>query len=143
MNHLSGLDASFLYLETPETPMHVGGLNIYELPAGYEGDFLDNLRGHNLYAVRAIDYRLRMGSRVALTGFAGFARYELRSPAHGYYAGFGAQLRNLRPGWDVNLEARYFDRIVRIKTFADEPTIVWPNEFYSMTGVALSLSRRF
>ncbi len=46
MNHLSGLDASFLYLETPETPMHVGGLNIYELPAGYEGDFLDNLRGH-------------------------------------------------------------------------------------------------
>ena len=46
MDHLSGLDATFLYLETPETPMHVGGLNIYELPAGYKGDFLDNLRDH-------------------------------------------------------------------------------------------------
>ena len=46
MDHLSGLDATFLYMETPETPMHVGGLNIYELPAGYEGDFLDNLREH-------------------------------------------------------------------------------------------------
>ena len=46
MHHLSGLDASFLYLETPEQPMHVGGLNIYELPAGYQGDFLDNLRAH-------------------------------------------------------------------------------------------------
>ena len=46
MDHLSGLDATFLYMETPETPMHVGGLNIYELPAGYEGDFLDNLRQH-------------------------------------------------------------------------------------------------
>ena len=46
MDHLSGLDAIFLYTETPETPMHVGGLNIYELPAGYEGDFLDNLREH-------------------------------------------------------------------------------------------------
>ena len=46
MDHLSGLDATFLYLETPETPMHVGGLNIYELPAGYEGSFLDNLRDH-------------------------------------------------------------------------------------------------
>ena len=46
MDHLSGLDATFLYVETPETPMHVGGLNIYELPAGYEGDFLDNLREH-------------------------------------------------------------------------------------------------
>ncbi len=46
MDHLSGLDATFLYLETPETPMHVGGLNIYELPAGYSGDFLDDLREH-------------------------------------------------------------------------------------------------
>ena len=46
MDHLSGLDASFLYLETPETPMHVGGLNIVELPAGYEGDFLDDFRNH-------------------------------------------------------------------------------------------------
>ena len=46
MDHLSGLDATFLYMETPETPMHVGGLNIYELPVGYEGDFLDNLREH-------------------------------------------------------------------------------------------------
>ena len=46
MDHLSGLDATFLYMETPETPMHVGGLNIYELPAGYQGDFLENLREH-------------------------------------------------------------------------------------------------
>ena len=46
MDHLSGLDATFLYMETPETPMHVGGLNIFELPAGYQGDFLDNLREH-------------------------------------------------------------------------------------------------
>ena len=38
MKHLSGLDAAFLYLETPETPMHVGGLNLYELPTGYSGD---------------------------------------------------------------------------------------------------------
>ena len=46
MDHLSGLDATFLYLETPEQPMHVGGLNIFELPAGYEGDFVEDLRAH-------------------------------------------------------------------------------------------------
>ncbi len=46
MDHLSGLDATFLYLETPEQPMHVGGLNIFELSAGYEGDFVDDLRTH-------------------------------------------------------------------------------------------------
>lgn len=46
MDHLSGLDAAFLYTETPETPMHVGGLNVYELPPGYEGDFLEDVRQH-------------------------------------------------------------------------------------------------
>jgi WS/DGAT/MGAT family acyltransferase len=46
MDHLSGLDATFLYLETPEQPMHVGGLNIFELPAGYAGDFVEDLRTH-------------------------------------------------------------------------------------------------
>jgi diacylglycerol O-acyltransferase / wax synthase len=30
MQQLSGLDASFLYLETPRTPMHVGGITIYD-----------------------------------------------------------------------------------------------------------------
>ncbi len=30
MQQLSGLDSSFLYLETPNTPMHVGSLNVYE-----------------------------------------------------------------------------------------------------------------
>jgi diacylglycerol O-acyltransferase / wax synthase len=46
MDHLSGIDAAFLYLETPENPMHVGSLHVYELPAGYEGDFLEDVRKH-------------------------------------------------------------------------------------------------
>ena len=29
---LSSLDASFLYLETPEMPMHVGSMAIFRLP---------------------------------------------------------------------------------------------------------------
>lgn len=43
---LSGLDASFLYLETEQTPMHVGSLNLFELPEGYEGDFREDLKAH-------------------------------------------------------------------------------------------------
>lgn len=46
MDHLSGIDAAFLYLETPEMPMHVGSLHLYELPPGYEGDFVDDVRKH-------------------------------------------------------------------------------------------------
>ena len=46
MQHLNGLDAAFLFLETPETPMHVGGLNLLELPPGYRGSFVQRLRRH-------------------------------------------------------------------------------------------------
>jgi WS/DGAT/MGAT family acyltransferase len=46
MKQLAGLDASFLYLETPQMPMHVGALHVLELPAGYDGDFVEDLREH-------------------------------------------------------------------------------------------------
>jgi diacylglycerol O-acyltransferase len=46
MKTLSGLDATFLYLETPETPMHVGSLNLYELPKGFKGSFRQAVRDH-------------------------------------------------------------------------------------------------
>ena len=37
MKHLSALDALFLHLETPETPMHVGSLMLLEPPTGKKG----------------------------------------------------------------------------------------------------------
>ena len=46
MKQLSGLDASFLYLETPQMPMHVGALHIFELPAGFKGKYVVALRQH-------------------------------------------------------------------------------------------------
>src|ERR1035441_262903 len=39
MKTLSGLDGAFLHLETLETPMHVGSLHLFDLPAGGPGDF--------------------------------------------------------------------------------------------------------
>ena len=46
MQQLSGLDATFLYLETAEMPMHVGALHLLELPPGYPGRFVTALRKH-------------------------------------------------------------------------------------------------
>ncbi len=46
MKRLSGLDATFLHLETPEMPMHVGALHIFELPQGFKGKFVTALRRH-------------------------------------------------------------------------------------------------
>jgi WS/DGAT/MGAT family acyltransferase len=44
VKHLSGLDATFLHFETPEMPMHVGSLNVLELPKGYKGDFYEDAK---------------------------------------------------------------------------------------------------
>jgi diacylglycerol O-acyltransferase / wax synthase len=46
MKLLSALDALFLHLETPEQPMHVGGLNTLELPKRYKGDFHKDVVEH-------------------------------------------------------------------------------------------------
>lgn len=46
MHQLSGLDATFLYLETEAMPMHVGALHVLELPAGFRGRFATTLRQH-------------------------------------------------------------------------------------------------
>jgi diacylglycerol O-acyltransferase / wax synthase len=46
MKTLSGLDATFLYLETPETPMHVGSLQLYELSDGFKGSFHKAVQAH-------------------------------------------------------------------------------------------------
>ena len=39
MTQLSGIDATFLYMETDQTPMHVAGLTLYDLPKGFKGSF--------------------------------------------------------------------------------------------------------
>jgi len=44
MDHLSGMDAAFLHIETPETPMHVGSLMLFELPKGYKGDYYEDVK---------------------------------------------------------------------------------------------------
>jgi len=39
MKALSGVDAAFLHLETPQTPMHIASLSLFDLPAGYRRHF--------------------------------------------------------------------------------------------------------
>jgi len=44
IDHLSSTDASFLHFETPETPMHVGSLMLFDLPEGYDGDYYEDVK---------------------------------------------------------------------------------------------------
>jgi WS/DGAT/MGAT family acyltransferase len=44
MKVLGGVDGAFLHLETPQTPMHVASLHLFDLPPGYRGDFHRKLK---------------------------------------------------------------------------------------------------
>ena len=62
MNTLSGLDASFLYLETPEMPMHVGSFCLYALPADFKGSLHKALQTHiaqRLHLAPIFNHKLR------------------------------------------------------------------------------------
>ncbi|WP_043769326.1 WS/DGAT/MGAT family O-acyltransferase [Algiphilus aromaticivorans] len=43
MTRLKPMDAAWLYVDSPHTPMHVAGLQIFSLPEGAPRDFLSNL----------------------------------------------------------------------------------------------------
>ena len=46
MQQLSALDALFLHLETPATPMHVGSCILFTPPAKHRGSFYPKIRDH-------------------------------------------------------------------------------------------------
>jgi WS/DGAT/MGAT family acyltransferase len=55
------MDASFLYLETPEMPMHVGSMAIFRLPEDYKGDFFEDFKamiGSRLHVAPILKVRL-------------------------------------------------------------------------------------
>lgn len=59
MDKLKLLDASFLYAETPNTPMHVAAVQLFELPAGREEGFFESLRSYIEARVHLIPFMTR------------------------------------------------------------------------------------
>jgi len=46
MNHLSVVDGAFLHLESPEMPMHVGSLALFDPPPADHGPWFETLKAH-------------------------------------------------------------------------------------------------
>ena len=111
-----------------------------DLGARVEFDEIDD---HALVSVRALDYRYRFDSPLALSAFLGAARYTLLTPAYGFYLGAGVQYRNLLPGWDLGLDFRDDVKVARRHVYAFEPQTGRPDAFYDITSVALYLSHSF
>jgi hypothetical protein len=103
----------------------------------------DEIDGIPLVSVRALDWRYRFDSPLAVSAFLGAARYALLSPAYGFYLGAGAQYRNIIPGWDLSLDVRDDVKVARRHVYSFEPTTGRPDQFYDITDVALYLSHSF
>ena len=76
----------------------------------------DNVSGKLFTALRALDYRHRFGPTFAAGFFFGAARYDALTPAYGWYGGAGVQWRDLWKNWDVGVDYRIGDHMVRNKT---------------------------
>jgi len=105
----------------------------------------DNIQGHSLIGVRALDYRYRWRGPLAFNFFIGAARYALATPAYGIYYGAGLQWRNLVRGWDLGFDYRYADSIARDHLLPGDPPNVGDrsDSFYNISIFTLALSRHF
>jgi len=104
---------------------------------------LDQVDGHSLLSVRALDYRYRFSNPLALGVFVGAARYALGTPAYGLYYGAGLQWRDIRPGWDAGLEARIHMRLARDHLLPEDPQSERPDSFYKINSLSFVVTRRF
>lgn len=104
---------------------------------------LDQVDGHSLIGIRALDYRYRFTDSFALGFFLGAARYNVATPAYSEYAGLGGLWRDILPKWDLGLDLRYAQNVARDHVLASDVQGPRPETFYKIETGLLYLSRRF
>ena len=107
---------------------------------------LDEVQGHSLIGVRALDYRHRFNDAFAASLFVGADRYDLATPAYSIYYGAGVQWRNFLPGltgWDLGLDYRHAQNIARDHVLPSDPSGPRPDSFYKIDSGVLYVSRHF
>jgi diacylglycerol O-acyltransferase len=115
---LSPVDATFLYIEGPATPMHVGGIFVYEGPAPSHREFVDHIASRLVRIPRYrqrlafvplglgrpvwvddpdfdVEYHVRHSTLLAPGGEEALKRHAARL--------FGSLLDRDRPLWDLEL----------------------------------------
>jgi hypothetical protein len=104
---------------------------------------VDQVDGHMLLGLRALDYRHRFDGPLAINVFGGVARYNVETPATSVYAGVGGQWRDVLPSWDLNLDFRYAQNLARDHVLASDVQGVRPETFYKIESATLYVSRHF
>jgi hypothetical protein len=99
--------------------------------------------GHSLLGVRAIDVGYRFTPKFTFNGFLGASRYDLTTAAYGYRLGIGGQYR-LSNSWAVGSEFVFNDKLARDKVLPEEnPGVGSPDIFYDIFQLSLFIKYRF
>jgi hypothetical protein len=132
------------FITTHSDGYHVGAGVRRALEHGTFGVRLDveDVGSDQLIALRALDYQHAFSERISVGGFIGAARLDLATPAMGYWLGASFEYR-LSPKWAVSMDLHYGDRMARDNLLPSDPHGGSPDNFYSVRGIALYLSRRF
>jgi hypothetical protein len=105
---------------------------------------VDEVDGHTLLGVRALDYRFRFASPLALGVFIGASRYSVATPAYGLSYGAGLQWRDVRRGWDLGIDLRNAKKVARDHLLPEDPSsALRPDSFYTIDSYTLSVTKRF
>ncbi len=127
MSHLSVVDGAFLHLESPEMPMHVGSLALFEPPAGEPGAWYEQVKAHVMS---------RMHLAPVFTRKLALMPFDLANPVwiHDDDIDIDYHIRYLvlnKPGTMVQLEAL----AARLhSSLLDRSRPLW--EFYVIDGLA-------
>jgi hypothetical protein len=95
-----------------------------------------NIDGEGLGVLRLLDYRYRLLGTLRLKTFFGIARYDLATPAHGYYLGAGLESRFFDEHLGITIEGAYGDKIARDRVLpSDPPPTITPEVFYDISAI--------
>ena len=107
---------------------------------------LDQVDGQQLLSLRAIDYRYRLFPKLAVAGFAGFARYDYGLATTGYLWGAGVQWLNVLPKWDLGIDFRHYEKLNRDKSLPSDPVPTpeqHPRLYLDMDSISFYVTRRW
>jgi hypothetical protein len=104
---------------------------------------LDSIDSDLLIAVRALDYRYNLSDRLAVNAFLGAARLDRATPAYGYYAGGGVQLKEIFPRWDLSIDLRFGEKVARDNLLPSDPQGPSPDNFHDISSISVYFSFGF
>lgn len=106
---------------------------------------VDQIGGHGMLSLRALDYRFRPMKRLAVGAFGGVGRYSYGQAAFGWYGGLGMQILDVLPKWDLGFDWRYYDKLSRNRVVASDPpsTPERPRLHFDVKSMAFYMSRNF